>query len=899
MSLEFMRPMLLLLLPAYIALLWLTARRAHPQRTLRHRVTLLLRSLLTCLCVLALAAPSILLPGGHSATWILVDASDSARALQEEITQSVQTALQNKNNKLDAGVIAFGGNAMVEAPLSENPVYTGVRTAVDAQDTRLGDALTLAGVLLPSDAGGRIAVLSDGLSEDTSAAAKALAARGVAVDVMPFTPQTVPDAQVSKVALPPSAFAGQAFSVTVQVDAAMDTSGTLVLYQNRAPVGAREVTLRKGENTFVFRDIAQAAGVVTYEARLLAGGDERSQNDSLGGYLYVAGAPQLLLVEGRLGEGGEMGKMLTAAGMRYETVLPAQLPYAAEGLRAYDAVILVNVDYDAADEKQWQALSDAVRTLGRGLTVIGGDSSYALGGYRGTKLEEMLPVTIDVRSKLDMPSLALMLVIDKSGSMTDGMFGTTRLELAKEAAMRACEVLTENDQVGVIAFDDAAKWVVNLQNVTDLAAIQSQIGTIRPGGGTAFYTALYESVHALMQSSAAQKHIIFLTDGEAGDSGYEALVDVMRENDITLTTVAVGSGANQQLLRALADRGNGRAYAADEFDNLPKIFTKETYLVSGSYVQNRVFTPVVAHDSVLTDFAGFPQMTGYLATAEKGLATVELMSDREDPILAWWQYGAGKVLCFTGDSRGAWTGEMLAWSEAAAFFGGMAAFTLPSEQRNGELAVEKAGGSLQIAYTAPERQSGLDTAVIALLPDGTQSQVALAETAQGVYTGALAAEQQGAYALRVEQRGEDGALVRVMEGGTVAGYSREYDLRLAEGAGTLQALAALTGGKVITDPAQLLQQAAGGAYRRVELVQGLLWALLAMMLLDIAVRRLGWDAALERWLKKRAEAPEKPRPAEAHKPAPEARKKAPAEAKPAPGDVAQKLLEQQKNKKIL
>ena len=121
------------------------------------------------------------------------------------------------------------------------------------------------------------------------------------------------------------------------------------------------------------------------------------------------------------------------------------------------------------------------------------------------------------------------------------------------------------------------------------------------------------------------------------------------KNGITLTTVAVGSGANQRLLRTLAQTGKGRAYAADEFDNLPKIFTKETYLVSGSYVQNRTFTPVIVHDSILTDFPGFPRMTGYLATAEKNLATVELMSDREDPILAWWQYGAGRVLAKAGE----------------------------------------------------------------------------------------------------------------------------------------------------------------------------------------------------------------------------------------------------------
>ena len=894
MSLEFARPYALLLLPVCLALVAVIARRAR-RHSLRNRVSLAVRCLLVCLCVLAAAAPSVRLRGGNSAAWLVVDASDSTRAIQQEMTRSVQTALSEKNKKLDAGVIAFGGNAMVETPLSADPVYRGVATAVDGRESNLSDALTLAGVLLPSDAGGQVAILSDGLTDDARSAVRALAERGITVDVVPFQPELLPDAQITQVRLPASAYEGQAFSVTVQVDSAMDTAGTLVLYQNRTPVDTREVTLRKGENTFVFRDVAQASGVVTYEARLVAAGDERAQNDSLGAYLYVQGTPNLLLVEGRQGEGSEMARMLAAAGMRCETVLPTQLPSDAEQLRAYDAVVLVNVDYDAAEEAQWQALAVAVRTLGRGLAVIGGDSSYALGGYRGTLLEEMLPVTMDVRSKLDLPSLALMLVLDKSGSMTDGMFGTTRMELAKEAAMRAAEVLTENDQVGVIAFDEAAKWVVPLQPVTDIAAIQQRIGTIRAGGGTAFYTALFEASRALRETEAAQKHIIFLTDGEAGDTGYESLVDDMAAQDITLTTVAVGSGSDQRLLRSLAQRGGGRAYAAGEFDNLPKIFTKETYLVSGSYVQNRTFTPVITHESVLTDFAGFPQMTGYLAASEKSLATVELISDREDPLLAWWQYGAGRVLCFMGDSRGAWTHQLLSWSDAPAFYGGMAAFVLPSEQRSGELTAERQGDALQIAYTAPQEETGLNTRLVALLPDGTRQETGLTESAQGVYTGTLPTEQYGAYALRVEQYDAEETLVRVMEGGAVSGYSREYDIRRLQQEGdTLAELASLGGGQVITDAAQLLSQAGTPAYRRVEWTQPLLWMLVAGWVADIALRRLGWDAALEKWMKKRPEKEKTKAPAAAvKKPEKEVRK--PSE----PTDTAQALLEKQKNKKIL
>lgn len=906
MSLEFARPLLLLLLPAYIALIYLIDRRGgRRSRRIKHRVARVMRCLLTCLCVLALAAPSVVLPGGQQAVWILADASASARGMQDQMTQSVRTALENKDASVNAGVIAFGGNAMVEKPLAQDGTYNGVTTAVDAQASDLPSALTLASALLPEDAQGRIVVLSDGATEDVRAAAQQLAARGVTVDFQSFSGDALPDAQISQLNVPSRVYQGQSFTVTVQVTANHDTAGTLVLYQNRTPVSSREVTLRRGDNTFTFRDTAADTGVVTYEARLISEGDSCAQNDSMGGYVYVQGAPKLLLVEGRQGEGSEMAAMLSAAAMQYETVLPAQLPYDAEQLRQYDGVVLVNVDYDAADEEQWAALDSAVRVLGRGLTVIGGDSSYALGGYRGSRLEEMLPVTIDVRNKLDLPSLALMLVIDKSGSMSDGMFGTTRLELAKEAAMRAAEVLTPNDQVGVIAFDDAAKWVVNLQKAEDVEAIQNQIGTIRPGGGTAFFTALYEATYALMNAQAQQKHIIFLTDGEAGDTGYLQLCDIMQQNDITLTTVAVGSGADQATLRTLAQQGGGRAYAANEFDNLPKIFTKETYLVSGSYVQNRTFTPVITEQSALTDFEGFPQLSGYLAATEKSLAAVSLMSDREDPILAWWQYGAGRVVAFMADSRGAWTSEFLQWDQAAAFYGGMAAFTLPGEEREGQLTTERQGDALRIVYTAPEgAQTGLSTSVTALLPDGTQTQLALQESAPGVYEGEIAAAQLGAYALRVEQRDASGELQRVMEGGAVNGYSGEYDLRNQNAESTLPYLSALTGGREITDSAEMLKSTRAVVRARRDLTQPLLWALMVLLLCDIALRRLSWDVALERYLNARRAARQQPprreKPAEtAQKPKEKPKPVQPEQPRPAPTQTAQQLLNKQKNKKIL
>ena len=157
-------------------------------------------------------------------------------------------------------------------------------------------------------------------------------------------------------------------------------------------------------------------------------------------------------------------------------------------------------------------------------------------------------------------------------------------------------MLTQRDQIGVIAFDDAAKWVVPLQQVTDVAAIQSLIGTIRPGGGTAFYSALSQSVGALMAAKTPQKHIIFLSDGQPADSGFQGLAQDAADNGITITTVAVGTGANTKLMELISTIGGGRAYTAD--DNI-KIFTKENVFGRGQLCAKPGFTPVVTENSAL------------------------------------------------------------------------------------------------------------------------------------------------------------------------------------------------------------------------------------------------------------------------------------------------------------
>ena len=852
MTLEIAHPLRLLAIPLCCALVFFVA---HLQkcRSRKERVSHLLRHALVILSALAFAGVSVLTVSPDRTAWLLLDLSASAN--EQEVLSLADEALREAGEDRKTGVIVFGRHAAVEKSIGSSAAFQEIHATVDRSGSDLGEALALASALLPSDTNGGIAVIAD---PAVTGVEDYLASNpSVPVNTLQIAPKSGPDAQVTEIQVPATLYQGQKYTTLVTVHSNTASDATLLLSQNRETPETRKVTLRKGENTFAFESVADQAGVIPCEAQILLPGDTVSANNLAGAFAVVAGEMNVLLAEGQSGEGAELKKMLESAGMKVRVIPVSMLSEQASDLWAYHTVALVNADAASLTDGQIKALDEAVRTLGVGLAVFGGDASYALGGYRGSELEKLLPVSIDVKNKQDLPSTALVICIDKSGSMADESWGVSRLQLAREAAASALEVLNPRDSAGVIAFDDAGKWVVPLSPVSDVAAMQEQIRTIRLGGGTAFFSALKMAQEALQRVQAQYKHVIFLTDGEAGDTGYDEVVKEMAQQGITVTTVAVGEGADTAGMRKLAELGNGRMYYAGPFDSLPKIFTKETMRISGSYVQNRTFTPFVT-DETMTDFEGFPPLDGYLATTEKPLATVSLASDRGDPLLAWWQYGAGKVAAWTSDVRGAWTASFLSWQEAPAFFGGIVSFVLRVQEPGGEATLED--GKLRFAAEAEEELLSRTAKAEAeiLRPDGTKETVPLSQISANTFEGETDTAQAGAYSVHVTLWDRLGNELLSADSAAVLSWSREYDLRVnqsdstekespSEGMlaktseqaeGILQRLSEQTGGQSLETAQGLLNFRDTSARKRRDLTWIL--ALLAgfLFLFDVAQRRL-------------------------------------------------------------
>lgn len=849
MGVDFRWPYLLLLIPALAAGALLLWRRTRARRA----AALALRVGVIALLALALADTSFRYGIARQSTIFVVDLSASSQEGKETAEQFIHQALAYRGAGDSFAVVTVGEQAMVDLPLMERSLRAPIMTEPGPHRSALADGLRLAGALFPADARKRIVLFSDGLenSGDAEAEARALAKKGVRVDVVPIASRIGPDVAVESLVVPPVLYEGERAAATVLLHSTMNAEATVRLYAGRTLAAETTLTVKEGLNQVAFNVKAPGPGIYTYKAVVEVEGDTVSQNDSAAAVSRVGGRPTLLLVERDPVDGDGLAALLEASGIIVQRVNPARVPTTAPELRAYAAVLLVGVPAYELSEAQMLAIESFVRDAGGGLAMVGGEESFGLGGYFNTPIERALPVYMNLKGRGEIPSVGLVSVIDRSGSMLPG----GKLELAKEATALAAELLTPRDMIGVITFDTAAAWAVPLQQNEGKNRILGDIASIVVGGGTNIFPGLQMAYEALAVAPVKVKHIILLTDGRSAFGGaYEQLALRMRAEGITLTTVAIGSDSDQVLLTNLAVWGAGRYYYTETAESVPKIFTKETMMVTRVFAVDRRFYPVAAAASpVIQGLDSIPALRGYVATTAKEAAEVALAAPGgdKDPILAHWQYGLGRAAAWTPDMKGRWAAEWLGTPQAQQVWSSLVSWLLPPQEAE-DLNVKTAAepGQITLTVETPDRTNQtFPTRLILTDPQSNSSTQAMAPVAPGRYEVTLPVEEPGAYLLTVEQE-RDGGVVRV-GGGAVVPYSPEYRHVSVDGMRLLQALTAATGGALLTDPAAAFGGDLPLALGRMALSPWLLALAVLLWLADVAVRRM----APGRWRFARAPVP--------------------------------------------
>jgi uncharacterized membrane protein len=526
-------------------------------------------------------------------------------------------------------------------------------------------------------------------------------------------------------------------------------------------------------------------------------------------------------------------------------------------MASYDLVVLGDIPAPDLAPVQLEALASYVRDLGGGLLLTGGDRSLGPGGYSHTPIEEISPVSFDLKQERRRASLAEVIGIDISGSMAMTVGGHTKLELANEGAVQSSALLGPGDHLGVEHVDTAVNWSVPLAPVADKKAIERAIRAVSPGGGGIFVdVTLRDAYVALAKAPVNLKHVLLFADGADAENitaEVQAQVSDALRRGISTSVVALGQGSDVPALEEISRRGGGRFYIVEDAARLPAVFTQETILASRSAIVEEPFRVALGAGSPVTagvDFGRAPPLGGYVVTIPKSRASVMLTGPEQDPVLAHWPVGVGRAATFTSDLKDRWGAEWTRWEGAARLVAQLGRdLSRLEDDANVRLSAEAAAGQLALRADVTDddghTQSFRRLKVVVSGPAGYRREVPLEAVGPGAYGISLPLDRPGAYVAVAldEMSGKPVATT-----GAVLTAAEELRATGTDFA-LLGQIAELTGGKRRDTLAGIFADRAGRRFAYTDLTSLLLVIAAAALLLAVASRRLALPEAVERWVR--------------------------------------------------
>nr|MBN1229179.1 VWA domain-containing protein [Anaerolineae bacterium] len=847
---RFTTPLALLGLLALPYFIWLGWPRSTWARA-RSIAATFLRALIVILLVFGLAGLHVVKASDTLAVVFLIDASDSMPATAVEAArQYVASSIEEMRPQDQAAIVVFGSDALVERPMSAVREVGPLESDVLPLNTDLAEAIRLGMALYPPGAARRMVILSDGLvtAGDATQAARLAAAAGVEIFVIPFAEELGSEVLVTDVSLPGRLNEGQVFDLTVTIESSLETLVLLRVIDNETIAVEETVALVEGVNRFAFTLTAGETGLASYRVQVVpAGEDSFYQNNELSGFTQVVGPPRILLVSDDEAETVNLEAALLSQDLLVDRIDGISFPADLATLSGYQSVVMANIPARVLGPRKMELIQSYVRDLGGGLVVIGGPNAFGPGGYFQTPLEETLPVEMQLRDQERLPQLAVVYVIDRSGSMADyspGGFG--KLELAKEAVLRSIQLLGPLDRVGVVAFDTEASWVVPLGPADNREQIGSMVAGLRPGGGTDIYAGLLAVSRVFPDDPSNLRHIVLLTDGGAAEGGNRELVQQMyEEHGITLSVIAITAEGEQYgtFIADLPELAGGRFHHAYNVDTIPEIFTEETILATRAYIiENEFFPSLTSSSPILTGIEGTPSLLGYIGSSIKPVAQQILATDQDDPLLAAWQYGLGRAVAWTSDATGRWAQNWVIWDSYPRFWSQVIRWTITEGvNQNVEVQVIQEGEQFRILVDAIANDGSylndLELVASVVSPDLSATPLELQQVAPGRYEATFKPGEEGAYFVRIAGAGDEEQAAVAQTSGWVLAYSPEY--RSFEGdPGYLAYIAELTGGIVVEDQRDIFAHTLDTRRSSQPVWPWLFLAATLLLPFDIAIRRL-------------------------------------------------------------
>ncbi|MDA3864213.1 MAG: VWA domain-containing protein [Deltaproteobacteria bacterium] len=662
--------LLLVFLPPVLVLLPSMSDLSRIQRAL----IFLIRFALFTILALAVAWPAAKKQNRRLSHVYFLDISSSMDDKQLQEAKGILDKLlkRSKSSDVAASLVKFNKNAR-SVNLKSKKSLNKIRNKI-VENTDISEALRLGTSLVPPGHAARFILISDGLETRGNALSTVASLKKQKIPIYHYFPlaSSKPEVFISEFSMPASVDIKRPFELSAAIVSNVETSANLSLYQGESPEemykggleSFRKIKLKPGINRFTFKGVVNDLGIQAFRLAMTITEKKRDtvkKNNTAWAVLMAKDKPRVLYLESQPSKGRYFVQALRSGGLEVEVRPPWGFPASITQMKRYSCIIQSDISANYVSTNKMMILTRYVKTGGCYI-MVGGENAFGSGGYYQTPIEKLLPVRFDLEKNRRQPSVAMVLVIDRSGSMS-GM----KIRLAKEAAASTSNLLGARDLVGIIAFDHRPNTVVDLTYAANRSRIEQLIRKITASGGTDIVSALDAANNMLCDARAKVKHVILLSDGQSGRDRLEDVLQQANNCNISISVIGVGSSIDRGMLELIKERGNGRSYYTTDPNDLPRLFTKEASKVARPpLVDEPVKVKVVKSVDFLrgVNIEAAPYLLGYVPTKAKKRAELILVSDvYKEPILARWNFGLGRAIAFTSDIKPRWSRQWLeSWS---------------------------------------------------------------------------------------------------------------------------------------------------------------------------------------------------------------------------------------------
>ena len=871
---RFEKPGYLVLLAVIPLLVALSFRSLAGLGVARRIVAICARCLVVLVIVLALAGAQRTERIDDLSVIFLVDRSKSVPSeLRREAFKYVVQAVEGRATDDRVSVISFNGVADVEQLPMKKLAIDRISETVAGDQSNLAGAARMGLALLPPDTIGRIVLISDGNENvgDILAEAEQFGAAGIPIDVLPIQYEHANEVVFESLKAPPTATAEETIDLQMVLRSQRPAHGKVLLWHNEtlvdlngdAPGTGYPVELDAGPNRRSIQVPLRVAGAHRFRAQYVPddeSSDTIEDNNSGRSFTVVSGQGKILILttvddlRSAQPSAAILGRALESEKFACEIEVAGENPIDQVRLLEYSLVILSNVPAGDLRDEEKRALAVYVRDLGGGLVMVGGDDSFGAGGWLGSEVEEIMPVSFDIKHKKQFLKGALVLVMHAC-EVPNGNY------LGQRSAIEAVKTLSSRDLIGVLAWKwrggEQGHWVVPLQEAGNRVRIINAIKKMSMGDLPDLDEVVRPGVEALIaRKDVGPKHMIIISDFDPSPPRQD-VIDAMKKHGITCSTIAIGYGGHaidERMARWISNSTGGRFYRTNDFSKLPQIFIKESREIRRSLVQEVTFTPRLVNplSPVMPGLTGegLPSLDGFVLTTARPMAEVPIVRKTEedtDPVLAHWQVGLGKTVAFTSGLWPKWGTNWTGWPRFSKFWAQIARWaSRPAAAAAFDVTTTVHGGRAKLRIDAVDKNAdAIDfMEVVGTLVDAGQEaqRLQLTQTGPGRYEAEFDARRSGNYIVNLAYRmgqGEEAFSGSLRTGLSVA-YSPEYS-QLKANIPLLDKVRERTHGRMLSaSEAGRVFDRAGlpRAEARHAMWENLVQWMLVLFLVDVAVRRI-------------------------------------------------------------